>query len=171
MKRLFLIRHAKAELIDYKITDFERNLKKRGITDSKLISRKLKDCRIYPDLIISSKASRARQTAQIFAKTLGYPKEDIDFQDFLYDGFTTQEFLDMLREKDKLSTNYQSIMIFGHNPSIEHLASVLISNFNKNIPTCAVVGINFKIDYWKDIEVRQGILEIYDFPHKHKTNN
>ncbi|MFA8433463.1 MAG: histidine phosphatase family protein [Marinifilaceae bacterium] len=165
MKRLIVVRHAKAELLRYDITDFQRNLKKRGINDSDLISEKLKEKEIHPDLIISSKAHRALQTANHFADSLDYPREAIDQQDFLYDGFTTHDFLDHLQSKED---SIQTVMVFGHNPSIEYLAFNLLDKFYGEVPTCTAIGIDFDVASWKDIEVRTGKLSLYEFPKKYK---
>ena len=165
MKRLFLVRHAKTEVLRYDITDFQRNLKPRGINDSKLISNQLLLKDIKPDLMISSTAHRAIQTARLFAETLDYKEEHIKQLDDLYDGFTTHEFLGML---DKYGQNNESIMIFGHNPSIEYLAFNLSEEFYEYVPTCTVIGVEFDVDKWTDIEVRSGKISLYEYPKKYK---
>ena len=166
MKRLILIRHAKAEILRYDITDFQRELKKRGERDAKLISKILKDKKIIPSKIISSSAHRALQTAHIFANTLDYNIEEITIKDFLYEDYTTHEFIQMLQKMDNHSQN-DTIMIFGHNPSIEYLAFNLLSKFYGEVPTCCAIGIDFDVEQWKNIEARQGKLSLYEFPRKH----
>lgn len=168
MKRLILVRHAKTEVIRYDITDFQRSLMERGIEDSKLIARKLLLKNIIPDLMISSPANRAIETALLFAEILDYPIELIEQFDELYDGFTTQELLGMI---DHLGNDNETIMIVGHNPSIEYLAFNLTEEFYKEVPTCAVIGIDFDVEKWSEIEVRTGKLSIYEFPKKYKTQN
>jgi phosphohistidine phosphatase len=165
MKRLFLVRHAKTEVIRYDITDFQRNLKERGINDSNLIAKKLLLTDARPDLMISSTANRAIQTARLFADILEYKQESIVQLDELYDGFTTHEFLGML---DQHGNNNDSVMIFGHNPSIEYLAFNLSVEFYEYVPTCTVIGIEFDVSDWKDIEARSGKICLYEFPKKYK---
>ncbi|MGQ1909392.1 SixA phosphatase family protein [Marinifilum sp. RC60d5] len=165
MKRLFLVRHAKTEVIRYDITDFQRNLKDRGINDSNLIAKKLLLKNAIPDLIISSTANRAIQTANLFAENLNYPNEKIIQLDKLYDGFTTHDFLGML---DKYGENKDCIMVVGHNPSIEYLAFNLSREFYDYVPTCTVIDIEFNVDKWNEIEARTGKISLYEFPKKHK---
>jgi len=165
MKRLILVRHAKTEVIRYDITDFQRNLKERGINDSKLIANKLFLKNIIPDLLISSPANRAIETTLLFAEILNYPTEMIIQLDELYDGYTTQEFLELLNQ---LGEDHETVMIVGHNPSIEYLAFNLTDEFYGNVPTCTVIGIDFKVDKWSDIEVRTGKLAFYEYPRKYK---
>jgi len=165
MKRLFLVRHAKTEVIRYDITDFQRNLKDRGINDSNLIANKLLLKKAVPDLLLSSTANRAIQTANLFAKVLNYPLENIVKMDELYDGFTTHEFLGMLDQHGK---NNECIMVVGHNPSIEYLAFNLSEEFYEYVPTCTVIGVEFDVDNWKDIDARTGKISLYEFPKKYK---
>jgi len=165
MKRLFLVRHAKTEVIRYDITDFQRNLKDRGINDSKLIANKLLLKKAVPDLILSSTANRAIQTANLFAKVLNYPLENIVKMDELYDGFTTHEFLGMLDQHGK---DNERIMVVGHNPSIEYLAFNLSEEFYEYVPTCTVIGVEFDVDNWQDIDARTGKISLYEFPKKYK---
>lgn len=165
MKHLFLVRHAKTEVIRYDITDFQRNLKNRGINDSNLIAKKLLLKDAIPDLIISSTANRAIQTANLFAKNLNYPEEKIVQLDKLYDGFTTHDFLEML---NKYGEDKDNIMVVGHNPSIEYLAFNLSQEFYDYVPTCTVIGIEFKVDKWSEIEARTGEISLYEFPNKYK---
>ncbi|PCH71185.1 MAG: phosphohistidine phosphatase [Bacteroidales bacterium] len=165
MKRLILVRHAKTEVIRYDISDYQRNLVERGINDSKLIANKLFLKSIIPDLIISSPANRAIETSLLFANVLQYPIDMIEQIDDLYDGFTTQEFLTLL---DQFGKGKETVLVVGHNPSIEYLAFNLTEEFYHNVPTCTVIGIDFQIDNWSDIEVRTGKLAFYEYPKKYK---
>lgn len=165
MKRLILVRHAKTEVIRYDITDYQRSLKERGINDSKLIANKLLLKDIIPDLIISSPANRAIETTLLFADILKYPTEMIEKIDDLYDGFTTNEFLGML---DQLGKEHETVMIVGHNPSIEYLAFNLTEEFYEAVPTCTVIGIEFDVAEWANIEARTGKLSFYEYPKKYK---
>ncbi|WP_372752107.1 histidine phosphatase family protein [Labilibaculum sp.] len=167
MKRLILARHAKTEVLRYDISDYQRKLVERGINDSKLLANKLFLKGIIPDLIISSPAKRAIETSLLFAAALQYPSKLIKQVDDLYDGFTTQEFLELL---DRLGQNNETIMAVGHNPSIEYLAFNLTEEFYQNVPTCTVIGIDFQIDKWSDIEVRTGKLAFYEYPKKYKQS-
>ncbi|PKQ64334.1 hypothetical protein BZG02_05825 [Labilibaculum filiforme] len=165
MKRLILVRHAKTEGIRYDISDYQRNLIDRGISDSKLIANKLFLKNNIPDLMISSPANRAIETSLLFANVLHYPLDKIEQNDDLYDGFTTHEFLDLLH---KLGKDHETIMVVGHNPSIEYLAFNLTEEFYHSVPTCTVIGIDFQIQNWSDIEARTGKLAFYEYPKKYK---
>jgi phosphohistidine phosphatase len=162
MKTLFLIRHAKTEQqTDYSKTDFERKLLPRGHKDSALIAEQLKERRYFPDLFITSEAKRAKQTAEIFAEILNHPTESIIKKQFIYDGYTTSEMMDFLGNFDN---QYDSIIVFGHNPDIASFAQNLIPNDLFHFPTCCIIGISFDVENWKDIQVRTGKVELYIYP-------
>jgi len=154
MKRVIIVRHAKAVPYGYD-DDFNRKLKSSGREDAEILSVKLKDLDIGPDLIISSPAKRAYSTAKVYANTFGYKKDNIRKEEDLYDGLTTQDFIDMLHE---LPENLESVFVFGHNPTIHYLISNLVRFFNSDTPTCSTAVIEFKVDKWNQIASREGEL-------------
>lgn len=162
MKKLILVRHAKTEqLYDYSKSDFDRELLPRGHKDSELIARHLKAKGHLPDLMISSTAKRAQQTAILFADYFAYPKEKIQNEQFIYGGYTTSQ---MLRFIGGCSDAYDSIIIFGHNPDIAGFTIKLIEDDLWHFPTGCASVIAFSVDSWKDIEVRAGKLELHVYP-------
>ena len=66
MRRLFLVRHAKAELSVGR-DDYARKLTERGRTDARRVAKALAARHCLPDVLIHSGAARAKQTAEIFA--------------------------------------------------------------------------------------------------------
>jgi len=72
MKKLLLVRHAKAEK-DTGGKDFDRPLKYIGMQDAGFMADRLKEKLMVPEYIVTSPALRARTTAEIFADHLGLP--------------------------------------------------------------------------------------------------
>jgi phosphohistidine phosphatase len=161
MKTLILVRHAKTEQVHSQMKDFDRNLLNRGINDAHHVSLKLLDKKIIPDLIISSPARRAIETAEIFADNFDYQKKDILIKEIIYDHYTTDDFIKML---GGLSNKYDKVMIFGHNPNFEILAYRFTNEFNKHLPTTGLIGINFDAKSWKEIEAGKGKLQYFYSP-------
>lgn len=160
MKRVIIVRHAKTISYNYD-NDIERELTERGEEDAEVISNELKKSNISTDLIISSPARRAKQTAEIFAGTLDYPKKSIRFEKKLYSGKTPENFLKMLRElEDEKST----VFVFGHNPSVYYYMNYLLRDFTDDVPTCSTVAIDFDVDSWNDIEAKSGSLGLRLIP-------
>ncbi len=160
MKRVVIVRHAKAVPYGYD-DDFSRKLTDRGKADAKLLSSKLLDQNIFPDLIISSPAKRALKTARIYAEILKYPENKILIEEELYEGVTTQEFIDILANLD---AKVQTVFVFGHNPTVQYLTGNLLTSFNGSMPTCSTVGINLEIDNWNEVSAREGVAAFHLHP-------
>jgi len=158
MKTLILVRHSKTEQLSFKSSksDFDRELKPRGVKDSKLVAKELINRHINPDLLVCSKAIRAKQTAHNFAGLLGIKKQDIVFEQFIYDGYTTSELIDYLAQ---FHHKYESIMVVGHNPEIEITAMNLTDSDYLHFPTTGTIAISFNVDSWLEIESQKGNIE------------
>ncbi len=154
MKRLVLVRHAKAVQWGYE-DDFNRDLTDRGVSDAGKVSAFLKEKGIRPDLIITSPAARALQTAMIFAGTFNYPEEKVVEEEEMFHGFTTGGFLDYLGD---IPDGIETVFFFGHNPSIAYYAINLCRNFTHEVPTCSSIVIDFPVNSWKETESRSGTL-------------
>jgi phosphohistidine phosphatase len=161
MKRVILVRHAKAVPYGYD-DDFSRDLKNpRGLNDAQKVSLEMRNYSIIPDLIISSPARRALKTARIFAENLGYQPAKILTEDDLYEGISTHEFVERLNNlDDKINVVY----VFGHNPTLYYIIKGLAPAFNNEMPTCSAVGIDFKVKTWKDITDGTGVFSFQETP-------
>ncbi|HOY52795.1 MAG TPA: histidine phosphatase family protein [Prolixibacteraceae bacterium] len=154
MKQLVLVRHAKAVQYDYE-NDFSRELTPRGLEDAVKVSLHLREQGIVPRLIISSPAVRALQTAEIFAGTFSYPLKKIRKEHDLYHGYTTGDFLKLLRTTPD---EEDVVYVFGHNPNFENYAWNICRSFSGELPTCSAVVIELPIERWAQLEARTGTL-------------
>ena len=84
MKELILVRHAKSSWKDASVYDHERPLNKRGKRDAPEMGARLKLRGCEPDLIVSSSAVRALETARTVAGEIGYPLGRIVVDERLY---------------------------------------------------------------------------------------
>ena len=119
MRRLFLIRHAKAEHTVGRI-DHQRRLTGRGRDDAKRVAKALATRRILPDLLIHSGAARSKETAEIFAAAWR-SKVELEEQAWLYDA-SLATLLDHTRA---LSDAHKHVGLVGHNPGLGELATAL----------------------------------------------
>lgn len=163
MKRLYLVRHAKSSWDNPNFSDFDRPLNKRGKRDAPFMGKLLKKENIKPDLIYSSPAMRAITTAQIFADELDYPKKQIVESLSIYES-GIKELEEIVQ---KISEEHKSVLIFGHNPALTSFANHLGNKFIDNIPTCSVVGIEFDVKSWKQVEHACGKTFMFEFPKKY----
>ena len=106
------------------------------------------------DLILSSDALRARQTAEAAAKAARYAGE-ILLDRRLY-GASPAEIVKVLRTVDE--TNAATVMIVGHNPGLEELVAHL-THERQDLPTAALAQIVLPVDQWRDLTLsRRGSL-------------
>ena len=161
MKQLILSRHAQTESTFSNKKDFERNLTSQGISDSTLVSNYLLEKGIKTDLILSSPANRAIATARLYANRFNIQLDKIIEVNQLYDGFSTQEFLEMLQAR---TSKNDKVWVFGHNPDIASWASRLLDDNYLHVPPGTAIGIEFDVENWSDIDARSGKLILYTTP-------
>ena len=75
MKRLLVLRHAKSSWADTSLDDWQRPLNDRGRRDAPRVGTWLRDRSLVPDLIVTSDAIRARETAAAVSTAVGYTRE------------------------------------------------------------------------------------------------
>lgn len=162
MKKLFIIRHAKSDWSDESLDDFDRPLNKRGLKNAPFMAKLLKKKDIKPDLILSSPAIRALSTAQIIAKKIGYKKAVFTNLD-MYEAQseTLEKIINDIDDKNKI------VFLIGHNPGLSGLINIL-SEMDEDIPTCAVVEIDFDTNSWKNISKKNSKVISYEYPKKYK---
>ena len=160
-KILYIIRHAKSSWKNLPLNDFNRPLNKRGKSNAPLMGNILKDKNIVPDIIISSPAKRAKSTAKIIADKISFPKNIIFYKD-IYEA----DINNLHRIITKIDDENSISFLFGHNPSLNMLVESFV-DFDENIPTCGVVGIEFDCDKWIDISQKNAKLILFDYPKKH----
>lgn len=152
MKRLYLVRHAKSSWDDHSIPDFERPLSKRGFRDAPSMGKYLAENGHIPELMISSPATRAVSTAEIFAEETGYPKEKILKEEKIYEADVS----DLIELVSGLENKYSSAMLFGHNPGLSFFAAFLLTDHAESLSTCAILCIDFDVLSWKEISAESG---------------
>ncbi len=160
MKRVIIVRHAKSVHFGYD-DDFHRDLTDRGIDDAERISMNLKDLNIMPDLIITSPATRTLHTAEIYCSNLNFNIDDIRLEEDLYEGISTQEFVDMLQE---LPDAIETVFVFGHNPTVYYLVYNMVKHFTSDMPTCSTVCLDFKVDQWAKVAAREAKIAFHLTP-------
>lgn len=148
MKTLILVRHAKAANRHKHLSDLERALTPGGQKDAKRAARTLKAKGIVPSLLVSSPANRALETAHVFAAELDYPIHKIALKQSAYDAMDAEPLFSMIRETED---HHDTVLLFGHNPSLEEFASSLLLGFESDLPKAGVVEISIDKESWRDI--------------------
>lgn len=165
MKKLYLVRHAKSSWKDDRVMDMDRPLKGSGIRDAYDTAQWIREQDEIPELIVSSPATRALHTALIFSKSLGYPFGDIEIKEAIYHA-TTKDLLHIVR---KISDDYSSVMLFGHNPTITDFVNRCIDHRINNVPTTGVACLSFEIEKWQEVD-KKAELVFFDYPKRRKAS-
>lgn len=120
-RELLLLRHAKSDWNVGTSSDFERPLTKRGKKDASRAGKWLYREGLVPDLVISSPAERARQTAAKVCKSMDYKKNKIQWESEIYAGNVAE----LLRVLGRCPRNAHTVLLVGHNPGLEDLVLYL----------------------------------------------
>ena len=150
MKTLLLMRHAKSSWKESNIPDHDRPLNRRGKHDAPLMGKLLRDQKMNLDLIISSTALRAETTANLIAKAVGY-KGKIVLDKSIYNA----EPMDLLTLLSNRSDETNSILLIGHNPTVEETVQMLTNSPEITMATCAIAHLTLSIDTWTDLKEKQ----------------
>jgi phosphohistidine phosphatase len=161
MKRLTLIRHARASWGNAALDDWERPLNMRGEKEAPLMGRRLSRHSFRPERIVSSPATRAASTATLIARELGLSFQDIVLQRRIYEA----ELSDLLHVVWQLDDALSHVILIGHNPGITELAAMLSGLAVQSMHTCGVFTLDFAVEGWGQVEPESGSFVLYDYPH------
>lgn len=157
MKALFLLRHAKSGWDDPTLLDHDRPLNERGCLDAVRVGRWMKEQGLFPDLILSSTARRARDTAVSVAQALGYA-EKIELRQQLYDASSEAYRLCLTQ----VETQCDRVLLVGHNPTLEQFLREHTGQ-TCHLGTAALVYLKFSISRWAVLtgETRAELVNIW----------
>ena len=144
-KTLLILRHAKSSWKDEKLKDIDRPLKRRGEEDAVVIGKVLTVAELVPQVILSSPAKRAKQTAELVVSEAKF-KGELRFVDAFYMG-EPENYLGELKE---LPDEIERVMIIGHNPGLEALLQLLDGKVN-SLPTGSLAYLVLDIKHWSDL--------------------
>ena len=158
MKSIIIFRHASTNHATEHQRDYDRTLTPRGIKDAEKMGSYLLEKKSKPDLLLSSSAVRARQTAEI-AHTTGNWKSKFFLEPKIYGG-NPYFLLDIIKQQEDI---YNSICIVGHEPNFSSFIAKL-TNTHINFPTASMAKIDFNIEEWIRIDFEIGTLDWLTHP-------
>ena len=138
--RIYMIQHGQPLP---KEEDPERGLSEEGMRQINLSAKAMKKVGMKVDVICSSPKKRARQTAEIVAKELGYPIEKIEISSVFEPLSPPADAISYLQS----FTDKTSIFVAGHLPSLAEIASELLSEEH--------ISIQFQMGGICEIEVEE----------------
>lgn len=164
MKTLYLIRHAKSSWDDPTEDDFSRPLNHRGKKDAPKMAKRLKEKKIFPDVMISSPAVRAKATCLEFANTFEFNEKKIIWEPKLYHA-SEETLLSVISElEDHPRDREEVVLLFGHNPGLTMFANALLNAGIMDMPTCGIVAGHLNINKWEQVHFGCGKVFLTEFP-------
>ena len=159
-KTLFLLRHAMASERSGDQKDFDRELNSVGLQNSTRMGLNFTNKSFNFDIIISSPAVRASQTANLIAEQLKYETSKIHYNEEIYEASVRT----LLQVINKMKDDWNTVLLVGHNPAISYLSEYLTNQEVGNITTCGVVQIKFDLDSWQEVSEHTGDFVNYEYP-------
>jgi phosphohistidine phosphatase len=167
MLTLSLLRHAKSSWSNPTLSDRERPLATRGVTDAPLMGKAMAERGIDPELVLCSSARRTRDTLELVLPELRVEPKVV-YVDALYHA-SPEQMLEMLHE---IQPGANRVMLVGHNPEIQAFALGLVGSGPKDFkdrlrtkfPTAGLAVINFVSGLWRSVTVNSGTLNLFLSP-------
>ena len=166
-RRLVLLRHAKSDWPDG-VPDRDRPLGQRGRQEAPAAGRWLAAAGVLPDLAVVSAARRAQQTWNLVS---GQLPVDVTTQiSDAYYGASADEALQLVRG---LPPGVATVVMVGHNPTTERLASLLDDGTGAQadrermaakFPTSALAVLHLQVPAWADVTAGTARLQAFAVP-------
>ncbi len=162
MKTLVVVRHASAAQLQPDLGDHERPITAEGVEKTAKAIHFLTSQAFKPQLILTSTAKRALQTAQLLASGLGLEPDHIQAEAHLY---LTDEY-NLLETVCLQADECDELMLVGHNPGLSDFVNLFLKTPLDWLPTSAVVGLTFKTSHWEKIPKARAKLSFMAPPFK-----
>jgi phosphohistidine phosphatase len=171
VKRLLLLRHAKTVPGGPGTDDHERPLMARGRADAPAMGRYIRDHGYEPELILSSTSRRTVETVELLSVQLQGPART-EYKESLY----LAEPSDILAAIRVVADKVTTLMVVGHNPGMEAIATELAREpvkrkerdrfdlIEEKFPTAALAVLDFDVAHWRAIEAGRGALSDFVRP-------
>jgi phosphohistidine phosphatase len=162
-KRLFLLRHAKSSWDDPGLDDHERPLAPRGRRAVQILGEHLRDNDIRPVQVLCSTSRRTRETLEGVS-----PGGETLIEAELYHANAAQ----LLQRLRRVSDDVDSVMVIGHNPTLQIIALRLsqaggsngdgshLAQIRQKFPTAALATLSFDCG-WS--ELAPGCAHLVDY--------
>lgn len=143
MKHIGILRHGKAE--HHSSADFDRQLSPKGRAAAASLAKKAPPTFGHPELVLTSPAARALSTAETFIRESGFDTS-LEIREEMY-AAEGEELLDMIAG---LPEELDSIILVGHNPSLEELIEELTGE-SVHLKTAHLYFMDVDIQAWTGI--------------------
>lgn len=165
-RRLLLLRHAKSAWPDG-VADHERPLAERGRKAAPLMGRYMRGEGLIPSMALVSDARRTQETWSLVRGEILSPLICHN-SPAIYEASADA----ILAELKRIEPEFRTVLIVGHNPGLEELASMLAGSGHpealqalaEKYPTGALAVIDFGLPNWQSVSTGSGFLERFVKP-------
>ena len=153
MKSLFLLRHAKSNSFQTDLSDMDRELTDGGRRAAQLVGSYIGSQRLWPDLVLSSPAVRARETTELVLASANAHIE-VEYDPKIYEATPQTLFATIARvEKER-----EVLLLVGHNPGLEELLRLLTGRAEL-MSTASLAKISLDISDWSQCDMSKGTFD------------
>ena len=153
MKSIIIFRHGKSDWNAIYDRDHNRPLSKRGFKSAIKMGKFLNKTSQIPDQVISSSATRTKNTAELAIKH-GKWNSRYSIESKIYGG-SSETILEIIHFLDN---DINSVCFVGHEPTCSSFIS-LCTFHSQRFTTASMAKINFRSDTWNKIEFGTGPLD------------
>ncbi|WP_169776705.1 SixA phosphatase family protein [Campylobacter mucosalis] len=165
MKRIYFMRHAKAESQSDNKKDFTRELNSRGKEDIELMAKVLKGLNVKIDAVFCSEATRCEHSAKRLISELNLKKKPKSVASFY-----NASYAKLLKFISGIDDKFNDVLIIAHNPAITEICEHLSDSAIGNIPTSGVFAIEFECEF-ANIKEGEGRALFFEYPKKYKKSS
>jgi len=160
MKTLVIVRHGAFDHSNPQIADVDRPLNREGRCQIEEVAKQFSALNLSPDLLVSSPAKRAVETAEIYENPLNISSEAIRIEENIFEA----ERAEILRVVQSFDDDAQTVILFGHHPGVTKLLHHLVdSEIEKmSLASCAVLELS--AESWRAVSFKKGTLVEYIEP-------
>lgn len=154
-KKIYVIRHGKAESFGLVSGDYDRTLVPRGAAEAKQAGVELKRRGAKPELLIASPAPRALYTLRLIASSMKLDPEKIITDASIYEG-SLSDLLNIIRA---FPDSVNEAVLCGHNPGVSQLAGALYGGACGAIGTAGILAFTIRSEHWRDAGIAEAGLD------------
>jgi phosphohistidine phosphatase len=159
MKKLSILRHAKADRPENYANDFDRKLTSRGHKDAALMADIVTQLEPPVDWIVSSPAQRAKETTEHLVRKTDL-SESVFWEPNVYEAHAAT----LLKILADVPPERNHALLVGHNPGLSDLVSALCAGsqtrVNIDLATTGLAVLTLEIAWWNQIRLGCGRLEL-----------
>lgn len=159
-KHLYLVRHAEAAAKESRQEDKSRELTQTGVKQALHLGAWLRANNFSFDLMVTSSAARAEQTASLIAEGMKLEHPRIKPEDVLYEASVRQ----LLEYTNNIEDGYNDVLCVAHNPAVSYFAEYVTKADVGDMTAGGLAIIKLELNSWKLVTESSGILQRYVTP-------